>query len=192
MTNTFTKDHKPRYAYDPNFNISDPQNSAYVKSLAKHLLTRMKSSAKAYHEKHKGVKDNGKSGKKVTIKLKQVEQKIRDTRGISPDGVKIYWGPVAYLQNPGRAIKLGLMTEEENSRKPSVDRIKSVIKEYSNTNVQITTKKYNLGKSSEAEAKSVNYIYPNAFIKIGGTEILLNNCSPDWLAQYTHSLSLVS
>lgn len=183
---TFTENYIPRVSFNSDYGIEHPINEPYVNSLTSWLMERIKRAAKPYHQKHPGVSDNGKKGKVVTITMDELKQKIRDTKGVSPDGVPIYFGPTTLMSNPNRAIKLGLMTDDENQRKPSVDRIVSEIKEYSNENVQIGTKKYNLGKSDSKVSTITN---PSVQIQVGKVNITLDNCSPQYLAAYTQSLA---
>jgi hypothetical protein len=185
--NVLTKNYTPRITFNSEYGIDNPINEPYVNSLAGWLMDRIKRAAKPYHQKHYGVSDNGNKGKIVTITMNQLKQKIKDTKGLSPDGVPIYFGPTTLMTNPNRAIELGLMTDDENQRKPSVDRIDSGLKVYSNENVQIGTKKYNLGKS---DSKVNNTFNPSVQIKIGKVNITLDNCSPQYLAAYTQSLAV--
>jgi hypothetical protein len=184
-TTHLTKNYRPRIVFNESYGIEHPINAGYVSSLASYMMTRVRSTARPYHKKHIGVKDNGTKGKLVTITKEQMEQKIRDTKGKSPDGTSIYFGPVGYLSNPTKAIELGFMTAEENSRKPSPDRIDSNLKEYSNENLQITTKKYNLGKSNDDSTSVV----VNAKIEVGKVNITLEGVTPQYLAAYTQSLA---
>jgi hypothetical protein len=183
-TTHLTKNYRPRIVFNESYGIEHPINAEYVSSLAGYMMTRVRSCARPYHKKHIGVKDNGTKGKVVTITKEQMEQKIRDTKGKSPDGTLLYFGPVGLLSNPTKAIELGLMTAEENSRKPSPDRIDSNLKEYSNENLQITTKKYNLGKSNDDSTSVV----VNAKIEVGKVNITLEGVTPQYLAAYTQSL----
>ena len=184
-TTKLTKNYRPRVVFNPSYGLDHPINDAYLSSCAGYMMTRVKSSARPYHEKHKGVKDNGTKGKIVTITKEEMKQKLIETNGKSPCGSNLYLGPVAYMQNPKRAMELGLMTAEENSRKPSPDRIDSSLKIYSNDNIQITTKKYNLGKSNDDSPMGV----ANAKIEVGKVNITLEGVTPQYLAAYTQSLA---
>ena len=186
-TSKLTKDYKPRVVFNENYGIGHPINDEYVSSLAGYLMARVHSSARPYHLKHPGVTDNGSKGKLVTITKEQMKQKVRECNGKSPDGTSIYFGPTAYLSNVKKAIAFGFMTKEENSRKPSTDRIDSSLKEYSSQNIQITTKKYNLGKS-EDDVPSVSGV-ANVKIEIGKVNITLDAVTPQYLAAYTQSLA---
>jgi len=187
-THKFNKDYSPRYPFRPEFGIGDPENLKYLNSLTKWLMSKIILNAKPYHEKHNGVSDNGKEGKKITITFEQMKQKIIDTNGVSPDGIEIYFGSPTLMNSPSRAIELGLMSAEENSRKPSVDRIVSKLKEYSNENIQIVTKGFNLGKGAD---DSYSTITQNVKVKVkNGIELILDNCSPQFLAAYTQSLAI--
>ena len=185
-TNKLTKQFTPRISFNYEYKIDHPTNEPYINSLTGWLMERIRRAAKPYHEKHPGVANNGRGGKKVTITMEELKQKIIDTNGISPDGVPIYFGPIALMASPSQAIRLGLMTEDENQRKPSVDRIDSTLKEYSKENVQIVTKKYNLGKSDSNDIHTNN---PSVKIQIGKVNITLDNCSAQYLAAYTQSLA---
>ncbi len=181
-----TKDYSPRVKFNPDYGINHDINDKYLTSLSGYLFSNIKSSAKPYHKKHIGVTDNGAKGKVVTITKKQIKQKLIESKGKSPDGYNLWFGPLAFMQNPSKAIELGLMTSDENSRKPSCDRIDSKLKEYSNKNIQITTKKYNLGKSDD-DTKSV---VVNAKIEVGKVNITLEGVTPQYLAAYTQSLAV--
>lgn len=186
-----TSNYKCTYPYQPQFKISSIENSEYVKRLASWMMGRIKSSAKPYHNKHNGVKDSGATGKKVTITHKQLVQKIIDTNGTTDDGTKLYFGPPVLMANPGRAVKLGLMTSDENSRKPSADRIHSkkgdgTNGEYSNDNIQIITKSQNLAKGADDVVAAKNH---NVKVTVGSVELLIENCSAKYLASYTQSLA---
>jgi hypothetical protein len=180
-----TENYTPRVSFNTEYGIEHPMNDDYVTSVSKWLMQRIKKSAQPYSQKHKGVKDTGKPGKKVEITLEELKQKVRDTKGVDPNGIPIYWGPTTLMSQSGKAIKLGLMTEDENQRKPSADRLISKDGHYTNDNVQITTKTYNLGKSNSNGSTNTS----NVTIKVGKVDILLENCSPQYLAAYTQSLA---
>jgi hypothetical protein len=74
MASTITKNYSPRVRYDSNYPITHPNNEAYVKQLAVWAMERIGSSAKAYHEKHKGVKNNGTPGKQITVTLDDLKE----------------------------------------------------------------------------------------------------------------------
>ncbi len=184
-SNKLTENYRARYPFNPSFGIGDDENSMYLDSLAKWHMLRIKLSAKPYHEKHLGVADNGKKGKVVAVTHEEIKQLIIDANGISPDGIKIYFGSLGCLNNPSRAIALGLMTSDENSRKPSFDRIDSD-KPYIKDNLQHTTKGYNLSKNADDSISSINQ---NVRVKVSGVEMIIDNCSPQFLANYTQSLA---
>jgi hypothetical protein len=147
MASTLTKDYCPRFTYDSNYPIDHPNNRRYIQQLAVWLMERIKASAQPYHKKHKGVKNNGTAGKEITTTLSGLEKIIIESNGKSPNGVDIHFAPVGILRNPGPAETLGFVTSEQRSRFPSVDRIDSS-KGYIDDNIQLTTKSYNLGKST--------------------------------------------
>jgi len=98
---------------------------------------------------------------------------------------------VGYLNNPGQAMKLGLMTADENSRKPSFDRkntdetMGSI--HYIKNNLQHTTMRYNLGKGSNDLSLTMTQ---NVKIKVKNSiELNIDDCSPQFLAAYTQSLA---
>lgn len=185
-SHNLTENYKPRIEFNNNFGIGHPENLIYLNSLAKWGMTRIKQSALPYHKKHLGTTDNGKSGKEVLVTLEELKQIIIDSDGISPDGTKIYFGPMACLTQPNKAISLGLMTAEENNRKPSFDRKNSKGK-YTKNNLQCTTKGYNLGKGSD---DSSSIVTQDVKIKVNNDiEFVIDNCSPQFLAQYTASLA---
>lgn len=145
---TLTENYNPRIKFNSDYPIEHPNNKGYLDMLSALLLTRSKTSAKPYYKKHKGVKDSGKPGKDLTITQDDIRKVIIKSNGKSPNGVSIYFGPHGILQEPGRAKQIGLLTEDENNRFPSIDRIDST-KGYIPGNIQLTTKSYNLGKSSD-------------------------------------------
>ena len=182
-----TKNYKPRIVFNTDFGIGDSENSTYLNSITNWQMARINRNAKPYHKKHIGVSDNGNTDKEVIITKEELKQKFIDSNGFDPNGVELYFGPIAYLNNPTRAIALGLMTKDQNSRKPSADRIVSDIKVYSNKNTQITTKRFNLGKGSDDSYSSVTQ---NVKVKVlRGVELTIDKCSPQFLAEYTQSLA---
>ena len=191
-THKFNKDYKSRNPFLPEFGIGDPENLKYLDSLARAGMTRIKNAARPFHEKYPGVTDNGKKGKDVDVTFDELKQINIDSNGVSPDVVKIYFPPIAFFNNPGLAMKLGLMTSEENNRKPSWDR-KNTNEEngpihYGKNNIQLTTMGFNLGKGT---CDSYSTITQNVKVKVkNGIELILDNCSPQFLAAYTQSLAI--
>lgn len=146
---TISPEFRPRVSFNPKFKLNDSENAPYVKALAAFGMARIKNSARPYHEKHRGVSDRGATGKPVELTLLDIEKIIINSNGVSPNGVPIYFAPLGILRIPGPAEKAGLVTEEERNRFPSFDRIDSS-KGYVVGNVQLTTKGFNLGKSSQS------------------------------------------
>ena len=72
-----------------------------------------------------------------------------------------------------------MLTDDENSRFPSFDRIDSS-KGYIRENLQLTTKSYNLGKSSN-DTKHIEFT-EKATIKWNGVEIEITNPTASLLA----------
>ena len=179
MASSLTKNYKPRVSYDSNYPISHPNNAEYVRSLAVWGMARIKSSAKAYHKKHKGVKDNGKPGKQVTITIDDLKEIIIKSDGKSPNGADIYFGPTGILLNPGKAEEFKMITKEQRSRFPSFDRIDSS-KGYIKENLQLVTKSYNLGKSSDDIAGTE--LAETATLKWNGVEVQITNFTSSFLA----------
>lgn len=187
MATSFTKDYTPRVSYDSNYPIGHPNNEKYVESLAIWGMGRIKSSAKPYHKKHKGVKDRGKAGKEVTVTLNDLKEIIIKSNGKSPNGTNIYFGPTGILLNPGKAQEYGMITDDERSRFPSWDRIDSS-KGYTRENIQLTTKSYNLGKSTNDvsngqsperviakwKGAEIEFIYPTASFVANTLKELVN------------------
>jgi hypothetical protein len=185
MANKLTKNYKPRIKFNSKHPISHPENKPYVEALAKFFMERIKQSAKPYHLKHKGVKNSGLSGKIVTVTLEQLEQTIIKSNGKSPDGVSIHFAPVGILKVPNDAEKFGLVTSEERSRFPSIDRIISSIG-YEPDNIQLTTKKYNLGKSTDVDTKTTT---SGVSLKWNGIDIELSNVTASFLADTLKELA---
>ena len=186
MATTLTKNYSPRVRYDSNYPISHSKNAEYVKQLAVWAMERIGTSAKAYHEKHKGVKNNGTPGKQVTVTLDDLKEMIIKSNGKSPKGADIYFGPVCILRKPGESERLGLVTNEERTRWPSVDRIDSS-KGYIPGNIQLTTKRYNLGKSSSNA--SSDQLIEKATIKWNGIEVEITNPTASFLANTLKELT---
>jgi hypothetical protein len=185
-TAKLTKNYNPRFPFNPNFEIGDPENDSYVEALAKWGMGRIRKAAQPFHKKY-GTPNNGHKGKDVIITQDELKQKIIDSKGISPDGVKIFFGDIGVLNTPGAAIAVGLMTAEENNRKPSFDRIDSSLKKYSVDNIQITTKSYNISKGTDDD---YNPLTQDIKVKItNGIEIVIDNCSPEFIANYTQSIA---
>ena len=184
MANTLTENYKPRIEYNSEYPISHTINRPYIKQLAVWGMERIKSSAKPYHQKHNGVKNNGKMGKEVTVTLAELEEIIIKSDGKSPNGIDIYFGPVGILRNPGQAEKLGFITSEQRSRFPSFDRINSS-QYYTVNNIQLTTKSYNLGKSSNDVSIS-KQIIEKATIRWKGVEVELNDFTQCYKESPTH------
>jgi hypothetical protein len=180
MTSKLIKHYSPRIKYDLSYSISHPNNKQYVKQLALWGMERINSSAKSYAKKNKGVRDTGKPDKVVTITLADLETIIINSNGKSPCGTDINFAPVGVLRNPGKFEESGIITSEERSRFPSWDRIDSH-KGYIPKNVQLTTKSYNLGKSSN------NIFTPNqsenkVTLKWNGVELEFNQPTASFLA----------
>jgi hypothetical protein len=187
MADKLTKNYNPRVRYNAEFPLNHPINESYVSQLAKWAMERIKSSAKPYHQKHNGVKDNGTTGKEVTVTLDELEQIIINSNGKSPNGVDIHFAPVGVLRKPGDAEKVGLVTNEQRSRFPSVDRINSLLG-YSADNIQLTTKSYNLGKSSNDVSIS-SQIAEKITLKWKGAEVELNHITSSFLASTLKELT---
>ena len=126
MANVLTKNYKPRCEYYKEYSLGHPDNDKFLNQFAGWSMERIKASAKPYHKKHLGVNDNGAKGKEVSVTLSELKQIIIKSNGKSPDGVNIFIAPVGILRKPGHAEKLGLITKEERSRFPSIDRIDSI------------------------------------------------------------------
>lgn len=185
---SLTKDYQPRHPFNPNYPIDHKYQREYVTAISKVLLGNIKNaSSKAYHEKHNGTKDNGALPKKVTITLKEMEKLVKESNSKAPNGEEIYWPSVGVMNHPTKAMELGLMTKEQNKRRPSFDRIKSSLKEYSYDNGVISTIRYNMMKGNDD-----GHIVNNLSVKIelpNGFKINLDNPSVEYLSQYTQSLA---
>lgn len=180
MANILTKNFNPRIKYYSEYSLSDSENYEYVTALAKWAMGRIRTSAKPYSDKHYGVKDTGKPGKQVTVTLTDLKEMIIKSNGKSPNGVNIHLAPIGILNNPKNAREVGLLTNEEQSRFPSVDRIDSS-KGYTPDNIQLTTKSYNLGKSSN-DAPPTYQTIEKVTLKWKGVEVELNQPTASFLA----------
>lgn len=179
MTQAITKNYSPRISYNSNYEISNRINDPYVSQLARWLMTRIRTSAKPYHEKHKGVKNNGNPGKEIRISIDDIKKIIIKSNGRDPYGNEIYFAPVGVLSKPGDAQRCGLVSGEQRSKFPSLDRIDSR-KGYVVGNVQLTTKRYNLGKSADAVQDS-DQTPERATIKVSGIEIEFSHPSSSYM-----------
>jgi hypothetical protein len=187
MANELSKDYKPRIVYDVNYPLNHRNNYPFVVQLARWCKERIDSAARPYDKKHNGVKDNGKPGKEVNVTLNDLEQMIIKSNGKSPNGVDIHLAPVGILRKPGEAQRLGLVTNEQRSRFPSVDRIDSS-KGYIRGNIQLTTKSYNLGKSSNDVSPTYHTI-EKVTLKWKGVEVELNQPTASFLANTIKELA---
>jgi adenine-specific DNA methylase len=169
MTNKLTENYKPRIEYNAEFPLDDLKNRPFVEQLARFLATRSKHSAKSYADKNKGVKNSGKGGKEYTVTIKDFIEAIIKSNGKSPDGTIIHFAPLGIFNMPTQAIAAGLLTSEQQSRFPSIDRIDSS-KGYIPGNIQLTTKRYNLGKSSN-DVVVTPIIKENVTLKWKGIEV---------------------
>lgn len=186
MATSFTKDYTPRVSYDSNYPIGHPNNQKYVDSLAILGMARIKSSAQPYHQKHKGVKNKGKVGKVVTVTIDDLKEIIVKSNGKSPNGADIYFGPAGILLNPTKAVKYGMITNDDRSRFPSWDRIDSS-KGYTKENIQLTTKSYNLGKSENDVI--INKSTEIITLRWKGAEVDLSNITASFLANTLKELT---
>lgn len=187
MPSTLTENYSPRVSYDSNYPISHPNNRKYVDQLAVWAMERIKASAQPYHKKHKGVKNNGTPGKEITVTLDILKSVIVESNGKSPNGVDIHFAPVGILRNPGKAEELGFVTSDQRSRFPSIDRIDSS-KGYTEDNIQLTTKIYNLGKSTYNISVG-NLLTEKATLKWKGVEVELINPTASFLANTLKELT---
>ena len=179
------KNYNPRIKYNSDYSIGHDVNKEYLSSLSKWLMNKIRKSSRPYHEKHTGAIDNGKPGKTISITETDISKMIVDGNGIDPiSGNPLYFGPIQVMQNPTEAQRLGLMTAEEASRRPSADRIDSSVNEYSVDNVQITTMSSNYGKANfdnDLTSTSVNIEYKLA-------KVTINNCSASYLTSVLKGL----
>jgi hypothetical protein len=180
MTNKLTNNYKPRVKHFSEYSLSDSENYEYVTALAKWAMARIKTSANPYHRKHKGVKDNGKPGKQISVTLTDLKEMIIKSNGKSPNGVDIHFAPIAVLNAPKNAREVGLLTNEQHSRFPSIDRIDSS-KGYTPDNIQLTTKSYNLGKANNDVSATYQTI-EKVTLKWKGVEVELNQPTASFLA----------
>jgi hypothetical protein len=179
MPTNFTENYTPRVVYNSNYPIGHPNNEKYVESLAVWGMARIKASAQPYHKKHKGVRDKGKKGKLVTVTIEDLKEIIIKTNGKSPEGNEIYFGPTGYLLHPSKSQEYGFITDDERRRFPSWDRIDSS-KDYTKENLQLTTKAYNLGKSTNDERNFQSL--EKATLKWHGVELEITNPTASLLA----------
>ena len=179
------KNYRPRIQFNENFSIGHEINSEYLDSLVTWLMSKIKKSSRPYHEKHSGAKNNGKIGKVVTITKHKLRELIIQSNGVcSISGEPLYFGPIQIMQNPTDALKFGLMTADEKSRRPSADRIDSSLKEYSDENVQITTMKSNLGKSDFDVVSTTTSV----ILEYKQTKVNIDNCSSSYLIDVLRGL----
>jgi hypothetical protein len=182
MTPKLTKTYISRYPYFSEYPIDHPKNRPYVRSLAKHLLAKTKKSAKPHHEKYPGVKDNGNVGKKNTLTREQLERKILESGGVCAiTGDKVHFADIGVMLNPTSAKQLGLLTEEQSPRRPSVDRIDSS-KPYEEGNIQIVTIRGNAAKGpyDVPQRKEVATVV----VEVGMLKLTLNDVSASFIGDF--------
>ncbi len=117
----------------------------------------------------------------------QIEKIIIKSNGKSPDGVLIHFAPIGILKSPTEAEEFGFITSEQRGRFPSMDRIVSSIG-YDANNMQLTTKRYNLGKSISSADELIPSIN-NVTIKWNGAEFEFSNITASFLADTMKELA---
>jgi hypothetical protein len=186
MPTKITKKYNSRNPHFPEYPIDHPKNRPYVRSLAKHLLSNTKNSAKPHHLKYPGVRDTGNVGKKNTLTVEQVEKKILESGGVCAiTGDKLHFANLGVMQYPTAARREGLLTEEQSPRRPSVDRIDSS-KPYEAGNIQIVTIRGNAGKGSYdvPQRKEVATV----LVEVGAVKFTFNEVSASYIGEVYEKL----
>lgn len=163
----------PRLVYNKQYPIGDERNKEYLMALAGLLLANAKRAARPYAEKHSLGKTAAEIseavGKIVKITKDEIYSLLVKTNGVCPGtGRPISFLPLAYLIAPIQAVKEKLITDEQRAMKPSLDRIKSSVKEYTLENCQVVSMEYNQAKNDRDEdsMKPNSHHIVNAAMKI--------------------------
>jgi hypothetical protein len=183
MANKVTKTYTSRYPYFPEYPIDHPKNRPYVRSLAKYLLGKTKNCAKPHHKKYPGVRDNGNVGKKNTLTVQQIEQRILESGGVCAiTGDKLHFANLGVMQHPALSKKEGLLTEEQSPRRPSVDRIDSS-KPYEVGNIQIVTIRGNAAKGPYDIVPQRKEVVAVS-VEVGVVKVTFNAVSASFLSDF--------
>ena len=184
-----TKNYKALVTFNEEFPIEHPINSRYLTSVSKYLMAKIIQSSRAYHEKHYGVQNNGNTGKEIKLTLDDVKRMVIESEGKSTlSGKKLFLGPVTVMENPTDAIRLGFMTEEQKSRRPSIDRIVSSKKVYDIKNSRIITMQENMGRGSSDTDVSFQSEHTTVTLEYNSAKVTLTECTSSYLADVLKNL----
>ncbi len=189
IMSVLTKNYKPTVTFNEEYSIGHSINARYLTSVAKYLMSKINQSSREYHKKHKGVKNNGNTGKEVKLTLDDIKRMIIESEGKSKlSGKKIFFGPIMVMENPTAALKFGFMTEDQKLRRPSIDRIISSKKVYDVENSRLITMAENMGRGNSDTDAGYNSEYTSVTLEYRTAKVTLTECTSSYLADILKNL----
>ena len=184
-----TKNYKPIVTFNKEYSIGHSINARYLTSVAKYLMSKIKQSSKQYHEKHNGVKNNGKSGKEIRLTLDDIKRMVIESEGKSKlSGKKLFFGPATVMENPADALTLGFMSEDQKLRRPSIDRIISSKKVYDVENSRLVTMAENMGRGNSDTDAGYSSEYTTVTLEYKTAKVTLTECTSSYLVDVLKNL----
>jgi hypothetical protein len=142
-----------------------------------------------YHKKHKGVKNNGNTGKEVKLTLDDIKRMVIESEGKSKlSGKKLFFGPVTVMGAPAAALTLGFMTEDQKQRRPSIDRIVSSKKVYDVENSRLVTMAENMGRGNSDTDVGYSSEYVTVTLEYKTAKVTLTECTSSYLVDVLKNL----
>jgi hypothetical protein len=189
IMSVLTKNYKPIVTFNEEYSIGHSINARYLTSVAKYLMSKIKQSSKQYHEKHYGVKNNGKPGKEIRLTLDDIKRMVIESEGKSKlSGKKIFFGPIVVMENPTAALTLGFMTEDQKLRRPSIDRIVSSKKVYDVENSRLVTMAENMGRGNSDTDAGYSSEYATVTLEYKTAKVTLTECTSSYLVDVLKNL----